>query len=105
MITRRHCIARSRKPIPRVSRKKRMADAEWKRVTNQRRMQVFGRCEIGIHGICLGRGSQGHHRKLRSAGGGNTLCNCLWVCGPCHSAIHDSPALAREHGWIISGKA
>lgn len=56
MIRRRAYIASSRKSIPRVSRKKRLANAEWKRVANRRRMMTFGRCKIEIRGICLGRG-------------------------------------------------
>lgn len=44
-----------------------------------------------------------HHRKLRSAGGGNDLHNLVVLCGPCHDLVHSRRLEVGEpEGWIIS---
>lgn len=45
-----------------------------------------------------------HHRQRRRDGG-DRLSNLLAVLPECHGEIHSHPALAREHGWIVSAFA
>lgn len=104
MIQRRSYIARSRKPIPRVSRKKRIADAELRKNAAIRHKIAHGRCEIDLDG-CLKFGRDPHHLKLRSQGGTNEVENLRNCCRACHDWIHGHVSEARERGWIISGKA
>jgi len=48
---------------------------------------------------------QGHHRKLRSRGGQDTVPNAVALCANCHvagpSAVHRRPADATAAGWIV----
>lgn len=44
-----------------------------------------------------------HHRRPRSLFP-KLACepsNFLSICRLCHSKIHDSPAWAKEHGWLV----
>lgn len=56
-----------------------------------------GRCEK-----CGGHGSEVHHRKNRSQGGGWDTANCVLLCRPCHHWVTVNPALARESGWAVA---
>ena len=59
------------------------------------------KCEARLSEACTGRGQQLHHRLRRSAGGGHTVDNILHVCRPCHDAIHGSPAVSYQLGFLI----
>ena len=59
-----------------------------------------GSCEARTP-VCVGRGNQAHHRRLRSQGGSDDPGNLLWLCEPCHFQIHSHPRWARSHGLII----
>ena len=65
-----------------------------------------GRCEARIPGVCQGRATNLHHRRLRSQGGLNTASNILALCGTgstgCHGHIHARPEWARERGFLLS---
>lgn len=43
----------------------------------------------------------GHHRKLRSQGGPDTIVNCAALCRTCHEWAHRNPEKARERGLIV----
>lgn len=47
-----------------------------------------------------------HHRKLKSRGGTDDLCNLMAVHHFCHNlgtdSIHLNPAFAENNGWIVS---
>ena len=63
-------------------------------------------CMIGIPGVCLGPGTNRHHRKLRSQGGTDDPSNVIEaVCGSgttgCHGWIHDHPATSYANGWLV----
>lgn len=48
---------------------------------------------------------QGHHRKLRSRGGQDTVPNAVALCANDHVlaswAVHRNPAVATRDGWIV----
>lgn len=58
-----------------------------------------GWCELRTP-VCTKRGTECHHLILRSAGGEDSLGNCVWTCPDCHRFAHAHPALAVERGWI-----
>ncbi len=64
-----------------------------------------GFCELAAHDQSAHQGHDPHHRKLRSKGGKDELVNLIWVCRAHHDAIHLSPALAYEKGWLVPGWA
>jgi hypothetical protein len=43
-----------------------------------------------------------HHRKLRSRGGQDSVCNLVALCGMCHRRLHSRVKFAEEHGFIVS---
>lgn len=47
------------------------------------------------------RDYQAHHRKLRSRGGEDSAANLVALHPLCHRRIHDHPAWATEHGWMV----
>lgn len=66
-----------------------------------------GRCEIGIDG-CHGQAVHLHHRRtddrhesmtrtLSPSSVARFLDSCSW----CHQWVHDHPAIAYEHGWLV----
>lgn len=63
--------------------------------------RCHGRCEAQASPDCTGRGSQAHHRLMRSQGGTDDPGNLLWTCAECHRAIHHCPAEAFERGWLL----
>jgi hypothetical protein len=50
---------------------------------------------------------ENHHRRAKSMGGSKArshtqcACNGLRLCRACHQWVHEHPAAAREHGWIV----
>lgn len=66
-------------------------------------------CELAIPGVCLGRATNRHHRKLRIQGGTDDRDNTLDLCGSgtigCHGYVHHHPAESYERGWLIRGAA
>jgi 5-methylcytosine-specific restriction endonuclease McrA len=60
-----------------------------------------GKCEIRTE-VCEIRGNQCHHLLPRSGGGPDSIANCVWICAPCHSHVHDHPTVSYENGWLIS---
>jgi hypothetical protein len=64
------------------------------------RLRSKGVCEAGSE-VCNGKASHFHHRKLRRFKD-HTDVNCLHVCPPCHTYIHDNhPEVARSMGWLL----
>lgn len=55
--------------------------------------------------VCGKPSHNGHHRKLRSQGGGEEHWNILRVCGSgttgCHGLIHANPEAAYESGLLV----
>jgi len=47
-----------------------------------------------------------HHRKLKSRGGKDEVCNLLYLHHACHNlatySVHNNIALATSKGWIVS---
>lgn len=64
------------------------------------RARAHGACEAAIVAVCDGRPWQAHHRKLRRHGDHRDV-NGLWVCTPCHTAIHANVAWAYRHGLLV----
>lgn len=63
-----------------------------------------GRCEVAGPG-CTGIATDWHHRQTRKLGP-DCPCNALAACSHCHHAnVHESPAVARDAGWIVSRHA
>lgn len=58
------------------------------------------RCRAG--GCWIGEtGGHIHHRKLRSQGGDHSPANLLLLCDDHHRAVHASPGLAYELGFLV----
>ena len=50
---------------------------------------VWAPCEVRLGGICdPSTPRHMHHRRMFSRGGTHTRANLLYVCEPCHRAIH-----------------
>lgn len=64
-----------------------------------------GDCEVRIDGVCLGRGTNWHHRKNKSQGGQWCASNGLHLCGSgttgCHGWITHEPAKSYRKGWAV----
>lgn len=80
---------------------------EWADVRLQAAARAGWRCErcgAGLHGEFAG-----HHRKLRSQGGPDTIVNAVALCHDCHTlapeAVHRQVAQARADGWIVRREA
>lgn len=45
-----------------------------------------------------------HHRRGKAVRDEHTHCSCngVWLCTPCHLAVHAQPLLARNSGFIVS---
>lgn len=47
-----------------------------------------------------------HHRKLRSRGGKDSVCNLIYVHHGCHNldtdSIHARPSFATDKGWMVA---
>lgn len=52
-------------------------------------------------GEALGRSWEAHHRKLRSQGGQDSICNLVALCMQCHTRIHNRRVWSEEHGFIV----
>lgn len=110
----RHHPLRRTKPMPRGDNQLRRTAMKPYRptITAEQRAahdlveeRAGGWCEIRIDGTCLGRGTDWHHRKLRSRGGGNEASNGLWLCRACHSTITNTNGHLAEYeaqGWIVA---
>jgi len=57
-----------------------------------------GTCEVDG---CARKAKHPHHRWMRSHGGPDSEANILAVCSTCHRRIHDSPAWAYKHGYLL----
>jgi len=76
-------------------------ESEFKRMRPVIRRRSHGQCEVRCSQACQGKATHVHHRKMRSQGGDNSEANLLHVCARCHLTIHDGPAIAYEHGWLV----
>ena len=63
-----------------------------------------GYCEARVSKDCTKVGTDPHHVRRRSQGGGNGGANLLWVCRCCHECIHAHPESSRELG-LLAGAA
>jgi hypothetical protein len=65
-----------------------------------------GVCEIGLKGICLGRGTNISHRKARGQGGPWSPANCMHACGSgttgCHGWVEANWTEAERRGLRVS---
>lgn len=74
-----------------------------------------GWCEARIPGVCLGRGTNWHHRRDRTHGGLWTPSNGLHLCGSgipghgCHGTLTCPPsgraAEFERAGWVVASYA
>jgi hypothetical protein len=75
------------------------------------RTRSRGLCEPRIlyGGVCLGKATHVHHRRLLGVGGAHgaarreadRLSSLLHCCAACHRWIHADPERAMVNGWII----
>jgi 5-methylcytosine-specific restriction protein A len=84
-----------RSPLRRVSKKRAAANRVLAKAALLVRARSLGACEAAFSAYCTSRGTQAHHVVRRSQGGQDTPQNLLWVCTPCHTAIHAQPEAAR----------
>ena len=84
-----------------VSPRRRRRDAEWARVTTAVIRASNGFCGIGVRAVCTRVATEGHHRKLRSQGGTNTIDNCVPTCAACHRYAHANPEWAYSAGFMV----
>lgn len=74
-------------------------------VRRQVRTRSGGRCEVVMpSGRCEFDADHMHHRRMRSQGGQDTERNLLDVCHEHHQMIHDQPAWAMEHGYLLGNE-
>jgi hypothetical protein len=64
------------------------------------RARSGGWCEARIVGVCTGRASQIHHRKLRRHGD-HRLITALHLCLECHAFAHDHPEFSYRMGLLV----
>lgn len=57
-------------------------------------------CELQLDG-CTGRATEHHHKRPRSAGGGDEKANTIDLDGHCHRFIHANPARSYDEGWLL----
>lgn len=67
-----------------------------------------GLCEIAVPGVCVGVGSEFHHRRPRSSGGSRDerlgrVTNCLLLCVACHRFVESRRSRAYDAGWLVRG--
>lgn len=77
---------------------------KWNLIDAALRQQVRDR-EGGCCALCtepLGAVWECHHRKLRSRGGLDSVCNLIALCPLCHRRCHSRVAWATEQGFIVS---
>lgn len=67
------------------------------------RRRSGNRCEIRAEGVCTGRATQFHHRKLRRHGD-NREVNCLHGCDACHDHVHAHPGKSYLMGWLVKAE-
>lgn len=83
---------------------KRLYDEAWAKVSAQVSVRDKGLCRVcTCQTVRFGKGDprlwgMAHHVVYRSAGGADTLQNCIWVCQSCHDKEH-------RHVIRISGTA
>lgn len=102
-------------PIPRVfapreprptpprkpqSREQRDLAAQWALIRAEAWGLWSGRCAVRGDPLPWEQ-CHGHHRLMKSAGGPNTLVNCLPVCARCHERIHRAGDAAYDAGWLV----
>ena len=73
-----------------------------KNIANEVLRRANGFCEVcGSYGTQLAL----HHRKLKSQGGQDEVCNLIAVHHECHNlgtkSIHLNPERSRVKGWIV----
>lgn len=69
----------------------------------QVRDRAEGSCELC--GDRLGPVWECHHRKLRSRGGQDSVCNLVALCGTCHRRCHSHVSWATAQGFILGATA
>lgn len=76
---------------------------DWASLRGLLSQRAGGRCERC--GDALPAFWEAHHRRRRSQGGLDELCNLAALCGSCHTgapdAVHRQVAAARAAGWIV----
>lgn len=90
-------ISRAPWQAPRPVPRKEEIDPKLRR---QVRDRAKGCCELCAQP--LGPVFQCHHRKLRSRGGQDSICNLVALDGRCHNRVHGHPAWATENGWMVA---
>jgi len=94
--------AAARKPVrgSGLSMGKRAADGPTEATRIALADRSSGWCEI-THAGCTGRGTEIHHRLMRSQGGGHDLENLILLCATAHRYVHDNPSYSYERGWLL----
>ncbi len=92
------------KPMRRISPEEAAKRLEWRKITDRRMRETYGKCEANIQRKCWGSASHGHHILPRGRGGENTYENCAVVCLSCHGFIHEHPNEAVKLGLLKRGK-
>ena len=95
-------------PIPKLrysrASKIRRDSAELAKIRPLLMERSLGRCEAQFSEHCTGVGVMAHHKQLRSSGGNNHPANLVWLCAPCHDAVHGHPLAAAERGLIVRSR-
>lgn len=88
----------SRKP----TKRKRDYEAELDALTPALLKRSRGMCEMAIPGVCSGKATHRHHRKVGRGKGTNAGIWCLiHCCTECHSYAHLHPQWSRELGFLV----
>lgn len=90
--------------LRRISRRKRSALPEWRRVRGIVWARCGGRCEC-CGAVLPPKGWHAHHRQLRSQGGQDTPENLLALTDTCHDRIHLQRAVSEALGHIVPSHA
>lgn len=100
---RRAANALARTPLAKRSTKQARRERLLAEASREAQNRANGLCEARWTPNCRVRGSQAHHVRRRSQGGSDSPSNLLWVCSPCHDAIHEHPQHARDRGFLARG--
>lgn len=92
--------AKQRKPLPKMSARRKAALPELARSREIVRERSGGWCELQTP-VCVKIGRVPHHLAGRD---GDRLTDPelqAWTCDPCHRLAHSEPALSYKMGWMI----
>lgn len=98
-------VARPKRAETPQQRRKREADATYRRNREQRLVRAGGRCEYQVNpdmvtSRCVRAATQTHHVQRRSNGVDHSVDNLRAFCLSHHQFVHLNVEAARTAGWI-----